>query len=186
MSFQQNALSNHHNNNDPAINGISPLAAKEADAPVVLPKSQQARYYYGALCTDSSGLCLGAKGNIESSKSGVYATILRLASQLDGCSSSAAQSNNSSSSNKVPFVSIETDLSNIVIKEYNGAHTVVVRIPTEGSDNNGESNKVQQTVVVDQGHALGTLTGNESHPSSMSLGMNSNTPTDDGMVDGMN
>lgn len=152
MSFQHNSLSNSRNEK---VGGNS-----------TLPQTSKGFKKYGALCTDSSGLSLGSKGNIDSSKSGVYATILRLASQLDGCGSIQTSS---SSTNKPPFVSIETDISNVVIKEY-GSHTVVVRIPTEGADNR-DNNAESKAQTLEQGHT-GLLDGDDHAQSRLSPGTN--------------
>lgn len=71
----------------------------------------------GALCNDPTGLCLVSKGKIDSSKSGVYTSIVRLASQLD-----------SGGEGEVPLISIETDKAALLVKEYDG-HTVAIRVP---------------------------------------------------------
>ena len=119
---------------------------------------------YGALCTDSSGLSLGAKGNIDSSKSGVYSTILRLASQLDGC--------HSSTNMKPPLVSIESNSSNILIKEYN-SHTVVLRIPTTTTtttSNNNRNDTSTETMSFQQGNTTINEIDNMKHSSSGNAG----------------
>lgn len=114
-----------------------------------------------ALCNDASGLCLGSRGAIDTSRSGLYTKIIRLASQLDPYGSDdtgaphtsgnvvggkdVTESRNAKNTNKndlefpPPFVSIETDLADIFVKEYDG-HTIVLRMPT-GS---GQNQKLQE------------------------------------------
>eukprot|EP00591_Stephanopyxis_turris_P003837 CAMPEP_0195529748 /NCGR_PEP_ID=MMETSP0794_2-20130614/32387_1 /TAXON_ID=515487 /ORGANISM="Stephanopyxis turris, Strain CCMP 815" /LENGTH=130 /DNA_ID=CAMNT_0040661103 /DNA_START=20 /DNA_END=412 /DNA_ORIENTATION=+ len=83
----------------------------------------------GALCIDSSGLCLGSKGIIDTSRSGVYNTIAKLASQLNNGSDGGG--------GEMPLVSIETNMACLLVKEYDG-HTVVMRVPVVESANNIE------------------------------------------------
>eukprot|EP00567_Pseudictyota_dubia_P003805 CAMPEP_0197446384 /NCGR_PEP_ID=MMETSP1175-20131217/11349_1 /TAXON_ID=1003142 /ORGANISM="Triceratium dubium, Strain CCMP147" /LENGTH=110 /DNA_ID=CAMNT_0042977491 /DNA_START=43 /DNA_END=375 /DNA_ORIENTATION=- len=72
----------------------------------------------GVLCNDPSGLCLGFRGSVDSSKSGTYTSIARLAAQLDGSNGGV----------DIPLVSVETDKAATLIKEYDG-HAVVLRTP---------------------------------------------------------
>mmetsp|Transcript_54468 Transcript_54468/g.162771 ORF Transcript_54468/g.162771 Transcript_54468/m.162771 type:complete len:111 (-) Transcript_54468:163-495(-) len=72
----------------------------------------------GVLCNDPSGLCLGFRGSVDSSESGTYTSIARLAAQLDGSNGGV----------DVPLVSVETDKAATLIKEYDG-HAVVLRTP---------------------------------------------------------
>ena len=76
----------------------------------------------GALCNDPTGLCLGSRGLINTSKSGIYTTIAKLASQLD--SSTGGTSGNS----EIPLITMETEEAAYLIKEYDG-HTVTLRVP---------------------------------------------------------
>ena len=71
-----------------------------------------------ALCIDRSGLCIGSKGEgaIDKSKSGNFATVLSLASRIG--------------SN--PLVTIETDSSAYMMKEYDG-NTVVMKVALNGA-----------------------------------------------------
>ena len=76
---------------------------------------------HAALCIDASGLCIGSrgeKGAINPLKSGNFATLLSLASRLDNKQVNAS----------TPLVSIETDSSAYIIKEYDG-NTVVMKVP---------------------------------------------------------
>mmetsp|Transcript_34796 Transcript_34796/g.53364 ORF Transcript_34796/g.53364 Transcript_34796/m.53364 type:complete len:111 (+) Transcript_34796:130-462(+) len=80
----------------------------------------------GALCNDSNGLCVGAKGEIDDKDSGIYTSIVRMAAQLEP--------------DDVPVVAMETDEAHILVKEFDG-HTVVLRIPlnTDQVQNAGDS-----------------------------------------------
>lgn len=79
----------------------------------------------GALCNDENGLCLGVQGNIDASRSGVYTSIAKLASLLDNTVDGTGGQHQ-----EVPLVSIQTDKSALLVKEY-GGRTVVFRVPTE-------------------------------------------------------
>lgn len=73
----------------------------------------------GISCNDPIGLCLLSKGTMTSANdSGTYTTLVRLASQLQ------TQQGNA----EVPLIAIETKLSSIMIKEYDG-HAVAMKIP---------------------------------------------------------
>mmetsp|Transcript_65353 Transcript_65353/g.98578 ORF Transcript_65353/g.98578 Transcript_65353/m.98578 type:complete len:104 (-) Transcript_65353:52-363(-) len=75
----------------------------------------------GFLCNDPSGLCLVSKGNMScGNESGVYTSLVRLASQLSP--------NQQAHAANAPLVTIETDNSSILIKEYDG-HTVAFTVP---------------------------------------------------------
>lgn len=69
----------------------------------------------GAICNDRNGLCLGAKGAMDASKSGVYTSLVKLASKLDPGS-------------EPPLITIETDKAALLVKEY-GGHAVALRVP---------------------------------------------------------
>ncbi|KAL7554406.1 hypothetical protein ACHAWF_017855 [Thalassiosira exigua] len=81
----------------------------------------------GALCNDENGLCLGSRGNIDASKSGVYTAIAKLAAQLD---STVDGSGSGGSQQEVPLVTIQTENAALLVKEYEG-RTVVFRCPAE-------------------------------------------------------
>ena len=97
----------------------------------------------GALCNDQNGLCLGSQGDIDTSKSGVYTSIAKLASMLDstvdGSSGGSAKNNTNQQQQQqqqqqeVPLVSIQTEKAALLVKEY-GGRTVVFRVPTTDSD----------------------------------------------------
>lgn len=81
----------------------------------------------GALCNDPDGMCLGSRGDIDDSKSGVYTSLVKLASQLDPGS-------------EPPLITIETDKAALLVKEYDG-HAVALRVPvTENEGANGTGN----------------------------------------------
>lgn len=79
----------------------------------------------GALCNDRNGLCLGSRGNIDASNSGVYTAIAKLASQLD-----STVDGSGGNRQEVPLVSIQTEKAAILVKEY-GGRTVVFRCPAD-------------------------------------------------------
>ena len=75
----------------------------------------------GVLCNDQNGLCLGFRGDIDASRSGIYTSIAKLASQLD---STVDGSGGGDNSHDVPLISIQTEKSTLLVKEY-GERTVV-------------------------------------------------------------
>lgn len=86
----------------------------------------------GALCNDHSGQCLGSRGNIDASKSGVFTAIAKLASQLD-----STVDGTGSNLREVPLVSIQTEEAALLVKEY-GGRTVVFRVPTDADKAAGD------------------------------------------------
>lgn len=100
----------------------------------------------GTLCNDSNGLCLGYRGTIDASQSGIYTSLTKLAGLLDG-RKYGTSNNHGSKGNEggeaavvaSPVVSIQTDKATILMKEYGGGRTVVFRIPNNVVDN-GETN----------------------------------------------
>ena len=86
----------------------------------------------GFLCNDPSGLCLISRGDMNSDNdSGVYTSLVRLASQLSP--HQKATMNNESV--PAPLITIETDASSILVKEYDG-HTVAMKVPNSTEPNN--------------------------------------------------
>jgi hypothetical protein len=110
----------------------------------------------GIICNDASGLCLAAKGYYQSSisniaaagddgvsanpvdASGVYTSLMKLASQLsaaknDGAAlqSTSTQSDRQQSSSQLssPWISLECATACVLIKE-NDSHVVAVRVPS--------------------------------------------------------
>lgn len=77
----------------------------------------------GAICNDRNGLCLGCRGAMDASKSGIYTSLIKLAAQLDPGS-------------EPPLITIETDKAALLVKEYDG-HAVALRVPV--TDNTGAS-----------------------------------------------
>lgn len=69
----------------------------------------------GATCNDRNGLCLGSRGAMDASKSGVFTSLVKLAAQLDPGSDP-------------PLITIETDKAALLVKEYDG-HAVALRVP---------------------------------------------------------
>ncbi|KAL7465423.1 hypothetical protein ACHAXS_005744 [Conticribra weissflogii] len=96
----------------------------------------------GALCNDQNGLCLGVRGNIDASKSGVYTSIAKLAMLLDNGSKN--------NSNEVPLVSIQTDQAAFLVKEY-GGRTVVFRVPASEEGNGDQIGGIENGNVGDGG-----------------------------------
>lgn len=58
----------------------------------------------GALCNDHNGQCLGSRGNIDASRSGIYTSISRLAGLLDGSADGAGGDRG-----EAPLVTIQTE-----------------------------------------------------------------------------
>lgn len=80
----------------------------------------------GALCNDPNGMCLGSRGDIDDSKSGVYTSLVKLASQLRPGS-------------EPPLITIEYEKAALMVKEYDG-HAVALRVPvTEGANGTGNT-----------------------------------------------
>jgi Ragulator complex protein LAMTOR5 len=77
----------------------------------------------GILCNDSSGLCLASRGTMmgETGNSGVYTSLVRLASQL--------HQQGDSNGDATPLITIETEKSAVLVKEYDG-HVIAVRVPS--------------------------------------------------------
>mmetsp|Transcript_14109 Transcript_14109/g.29669 ORF Transcript_14109/g.29669 Transcript_14109/m.29669 type:complete len:130 (-) Transcript_14109:212-601(-) len=96
----------------------------------------------GALCNDQNGLCLGVRGNIDASKSGVYTSIAKLAMLLDNGSQD--------DSNEVPLVSIQTDQAAFLVKEY-GGRTVVFRVPASEGGNGDQVGEIENGDLGDGG-----------------------------------
>jgi hypothetical protein len=100
----------------------------------------------GVLCNDQNGLCLGFRGDIDASRSGIYTSIAKLASQLD---STVDGSGGRNIPQDVPLVSIQTEKSALLVKEY-GGRTVVFRVPTE----EGKSDAAGDGRVDDEGQGV--------------------------------
>eukprot|EP01083_Nonionella_stella_P074036 200612_1 len=105
------------------------------------------------MCCDQNGLCLKKKGNIDASHSGTYTAVMRLAAQLDGFPSSPT------SSTRGLTVSIDTDSSSTIIKQFDG-HTVVMKAPKSiidqsiqgsGKDVGAEENLSDPTSIESSG-----------------------------------
>jgi hepatitis B virus X-interacting protein len=80
----------------------------------------------GALCNDQNGMCLGSRGDIDDSRSGVYTSLVKLASQLD-------------SGNEPPLITIEYEKAVLLVKDYD-EHAVALRVPvTEGANGTGNT-----------------------------------------------
>jgi hypothetical protein len=82
------------------------------------------RYYYSILiimtddniiCNDPNGLCLAASGNMDKKTSGVYTSLLNLASRLEPTEAAPKR------------IVIETSSATIHIKDYEG-HAVAVKV----------------------------------------------------------
>lgn len=85
----------------------------------------------GVLCNDVAGMCLLSHGHMKSnSESGVYTSLVRLASQL-----SPLQRESVNSNQPVPLVTIECDATAVLVKEYDG-HTVALRVPKSQQPSN--------------------------------------------------
>lgn len=86
----------------------------------------------GIIVNDSSGLCLASEGDgtgLNSSDSGVFTNLIRLASQLQ---------HGGNGSDTPALVTIETDDSVILCKEYL-SHCVAVAVPIGGTNKQASS-----------------------------------------------
>ena len=117
----------------------------------------------GILCNDPNGLCLVSKGNMVTAdhsssnnnnnnngggggnvncsnddKSGVFTSLVRLSYQLQELQQQHPSLNNNNESTphnaSSPLITIETDTSAILVKEYDG-HAVAMRVPRTGPQN---------------------------------------------------
>lgn len=80
----------------------------------------------GALCNDQNGMCLGSRGDIDVSKSGVYTSLVKLASQLEPGS-------------EPPLITIEYEKAALLVKDYDD-HAVTLRVPVkEGANGTGNT-----------------------------------------------
>ena len=87
----------------------------------------------GLMCCDESGLCLKKEGDINPLHAGAYTAMIRLASQLEGFESTGTSA----------VISMETDRSSTIVKQYDG-HTVVMKVPAKGGERNiSEDDHVQ-------------------------------------------
>ncbi len=68
------------------------------------------------ICNDPNGLCLSGQ---TTSDTGVFTNLTRLASQLEGNTSSLAP----------PLITIETDTYAWLVKEYEGGQAVAMQVP---------------------------------------------------------
>lgn len=88
----------------------------------------------GILCNDSNGLCLVSKGNMNSdNESGVYTSLVRLASQLTPYQQASMNNENPPS----PLITVETNSTSILVKEYDG-HTVAIKVGRTDSSKPGD------------------------------------------------
>ena len=62
----------------------------------------------------------------------MFCAIAKLASQLDG----GSEGNSNGSDGDVPSVTIQTENSAMIIKEYHGGRTVVFRVPVDNDGGN--------------------------------------------------
>lgn len=102
----------------------------------------------GALCNDQNGLCLGSRGDIDDSKSGIYTAIAKLAGQLD--STVEGSGGKSNQQGEVPLVTIQTEKASLLVKEY-GGRTVVFRCPNTEADKGGSASEDGEVSAGGQG-----------------------------------
>lgn len=75
------------------------------------------------ICNDPNGLCLAASGDMNKKTSGVYTSLLRLASGLSA---------GTQGGEPCKRIVIETASATIHVKEYEG-HAVAMKVPLEAS-----------------------------------------------------
>jgi len=122
-------------NSSQRMNRMSPLSE-------VMVFGEQRAGVGGVLVNDVNGLCLVSKGNmcktastttsnlISSDKnSGVYTSLMRLASNLTLCQTASMNNENLPS----PLITIEMDgPTSIIVKEYDGC-TIAVKLPNKAT-----------------------------------------------------
>jgi hypothetical protein len=88
------------------------------------------------ICNDATGLCLSGQ---TASDTGVFTNLTRLASQLEGNTSSSAP----------PLITIETDSYAWLVKEYEGGQAVAMQVPVGSTASpapmNGASSEVSSS-----------------------------------------
>lgn len=96
----------------------------------MLVAAGDAREGTGILCNDKMGLCIASEGVFacDEANSGVFTSMVRLASQLQGAANSS------------PLITIETDDASILVKAYDG-HAVALRVPTTVSSGGSNANR---------------------------------------------
>jgi hypothetical protein len=90
----------------------------------------------GILCNDAQGLCIGSRGTIDTSQSGIYTTLARLAVRLDErCAVKDQPPTDDIEAPRgegirvtTPLITIETDRSTVLVKELEGK-AIVFRVP---------------------------------------------------------
>lgn len=89
----------------------------------VLAAAGDTRSETGLVLNDPLGLFIASEGRVDTTNTGVYTSLVRLASQLHGAADTAQQ----------PLITIETDDATILVKAYDG-HTVALRVPSGAVD----------------------------------------------------
>jgi len=100
----------------------------------------------GMLCNDENGLCLGSRGNMDTSLAGIYTSIAKLASLLDSTVDGLGAAGGSEE--EVPLVTIYTEKSEFIVKEYSG-RTVVFRVPA--IEDTGGDDTADETIMGGEG-----------------------------------
>lgn len=152
----------------------------------------------GILCTDPNGLCLAAKGTMANENAdldaGIYASLVRLASQLQQSQQQPQQQQSSTTASDgagggennnttataaakpaAPLITIEGESSAVLIKEYDG-HTVALRVPTtktagvssQLSSSGASKPSTSSTTGTTAGNSSGEQQGEETTPASPS------------------
>lgn len=122
----------------------------------------------GTLCNDSNGRCLGYRGTIDASQSGIYTSLAKLASLLDGRKYGTSK-NHGSKGNEggveavvaSPIVSIQTDKATILLKEYGGGRTVAFRVPNGVENVQKSESHESESYIVDDDNADANEGGRE-------------------------
>jgi hypothetical protein len=108
---------------DTGISIMSNNGGNSGNKRSVLMGAGDTREGTGILCNDPMGLCIAAEGAMsdEAKNAGVFTSMVRLASQLQGAAGSSTTA-------APPLITIETDEATILVKAYDG-HTVALRVP---------------------------------------------------------
>lgn len=96
-----------------------------------LTRGEERSKVSGVLCNDANGLCLISKGALRAEDSGIYSTLVRLASLLSP--SQGTHGGLAIAGITTPLITLESEAWSALIKEYDG-RTVAIRVPSGGNE----------------------------------------------------
>lgn len=126
---QQQIIVNSNTSNNNATSGIADSSVVQSTLSTASPRQQPTTGgIQGIVCNDSTGLCLASKGEpMDTTNSGIYTSLVRLANQLEGNHTSVDPREPISSP---PLITVETESTNILVKEYYDGHTIAMKVPS--------------------------------------------------------